>query len=181
MWIIIVIFVFIVVIAILKQFDVLSYEQKEKRENKKQELQAEECVSLRHVAGLPLAENCMCNLYLCKDKIVIESEGATFNLLKEKLIDVNLKTETEIRKAYVSSVGGAVGGALLFGPLGAMIGGRTKEKEDKTEKQFLIFTYLKDNQNQYISFEITREFSKALKFIKDFRDNAKQEKKEFNL
>lgn len=42
-----------------------------------------------------------------------------------------IKTDKEIQQQYVSSVGGAVGGAVLFGPLGAITGGRAKKKTVK--------------------------------------------------
>ncbi|MEA4896165.1 MAG: hypothetical protein VB064_13035 [Oscillospiraceae bacterium] len=141
-------------------------------------------VTLLHFAGLPIASGLSCTLYDYLDKIDICNGYMFFTLSKSKITDVCLRTDVEIRKQYVSSVGGAVGGAVLFGPLGAMIGGRAKQKQDKTVHTYLIFTYLKDGQLQYIGFEATRERAKAMKFVNDFRvamKNSPHQTAAFNL
>ena len=56
----------------------------------------------------------------------------TFKLLKEKITDVTMTNDIEIQKNNVSSIGGAVSGAILFGALGAIIGGRAKNKKVKS-------------------------------------------------
>ena len=136
--------------------------------------------NFKHMAGLTVNEGANVDLFVCNDRVVMESNGAQFNLNNNKILDVTVKSETEIRKAYVSSVGGAVGGAILFGPLGAMIGGRAKKKTDKTVKSYLIFTYDKGDKTDFISFEIVN-FIKADKIVKYFKDNVNKTKKEINL
>lgn len=179
-WLIIgTIFIAMVIYQIITYTNPLSKEEKSERKKRKEELKATKAITLPHFYGLPVAEGTLCNLYLCEDKIVFESKGATFNLYKDKIIDVSDKSEEEISKSYVSSIGGAVGGALLFGPLGAMIGGRTKEKVDKEERFFLIFTYKEKNENKYISFLVNRDRTGIYDFIADFQNNYN--KKEFNL
>ncbi len=91
-------------------------------------------VYCKHQIGLPLAEGANCEVWHDEDedKVVIASSGNAFNLAFSKVTDITIKTDEEIQKAYVSSIGGAVGGAVLFGTLGAMVGGRAKEKESKT-------------------------------------------------
>lgn len=120
-----------------------------------------------HTVGLPIAEGSICTVTAFDNRIVIEGSGNKFNLDKRRLLDVTIKTDLEIQKAYVSSAGGAIGGALLFGPLGALVGGRAKKKETKKLSNYLIFTYDKDGATQYISFDSTGNFS-ANKFVKDF-------------
>lgn len=134
----------------------------------------------KHMTGLTVNEGANVDLFVCNDRIVMESNGTQFNLDNNKILDVTIKTETEIRKAYVSSIGGAVGGAVLFGPLGAMIGGRAKKKTDKTVKSYLIFTYDKGDKTDFISFEIIN-FLKTDKIVKYFKDNSNKTKKEINL
>lgn len=107
-----------------------------------------------HMAGLPLAQAAMCSIIYDEDGLSFKSSGNTFSLSYDKITAVDLKTSTEIQKSYVSSVGGAVAGAYLFGPLGAMVGGRAKEKKSKTVENFIIFTYLKEGNVDYISFKI---------------------------
>lgn len=170
-WIIFaVIIVLIIIYQVVVYTNPISNEQKTKREQKKEELNAKKSITLPHFYGLPLAEGSMCNLFLCDDNIVIECKGTTFNLNKDKIIDVAGKSETEIKKSYVSSIGGAIGGATLFGPLGAIIGGRAKEKTDKEEKQYLIFTYKDKEENKYISFLVNRDRTGIYDFISDFKE-----------
>ena len=91
--------------------------------------------TLHHVNGLPIAENVACQILSYPDRFEFKSSGMNFNLAKSKITDICIKTETEIQSQYVSSIGGAVGGAVLFGPLGAVIGGRAKKKKTKTVSQ----------------------------------------------
>lgn len=121
--------------------------------------------------GLPMPENTLCDILSCPTYYEFNLNNTTFKLDKNKIQDISLKTDTEIQKYYTSSIGGAVGGAVLFGPLGAMIGGRTKKKTDTTVKTYLIFTYLKDNEVQYISFNATNSLF-AHKFVNEFKKNS---------
>lgn len=111
--------------------------------------------TLYHTAGLPIPENTLCKIYSYPNKYVIEANGQSFNLNKEKVTGLNMKTDVDIHNSYVSSAGGAVGGAMVFGPVGALIGGRVKQKTDRTVHTYLIFTYQKGNDIDYIAFEAT--------------------------
>lgn len=119
----------------------------------------------KHQSGLPLAQNVSCTLVYRGDCIDIVGGGATFRLPIEKVQGLTTVTDEEIRKQYVSSVGAAAAGAALFGPLGAMIGGRVKEKHDLTITYYLVITYLKDEQIDYISFELAGKVEDAYNFI----------------
>ncbi len=129
----------------------------------------------KHMAGLPIAEGAECFVYLCSSKIIFFRNETEYSLLFDKVTDVLVKTDSEIHQAYVSSIGGAVGGAVLFGPLGAMIGGRAKKKESKTFKYYLIFEYDKDEGVDFISFEIQNQIS-ANSFVKAFSQKEKIKK-----
>lgn len=124
---------------------------------------------LKHFAGLPIPENTLCQVYSTPSRIEIVANGQQFNLTKEKIIDVSITTNTEIQKQLVSSSGGAVGGALLFGAVGALIGGRTKAEEVKQVKSYLIFTYQKENETKYVGFDISSGGTRAEKFVKEFQ------------
>lgn len=137
-------------------------------------------LSASHVNGLPIAENILCVIYSRPTKYEITANGATFNLEKNKVTDVCLKTDVEIQKQYVSSIGGAVGGAVLFGPLGAMIGGRAKKKKTKQTHTYLIFTYESDGEIKYIGFDVTNNFN-ASKLVNEFRKTSFNNKVEINL
>lgn len=149
-------------------------EAKQQMEKRKQESGATFVTSLKHSIGLPVPEGTFCKLFLCPDKIEIECNGNKFNLDKSKITGVTMKTDVEIHKQYVSSIGGAVAGAAIFGTLGAMIGGRSKEKKSKIVNTFLIFTYKKDESLEYISFDVTNSISDGGKLVQDFKSLDKQ-------
>ena len=112
---------------------------------------------IEHTDGLPLAPGAQCSIFYNLDedsnRLEISGGGNTFRLALDKICDIALKTDVEIQKQYVSSVGGAVGGYMLFGGLGAMIGGRAKERETTKTEYYLIITYRKNDELAYISFK----------------------------
>ena len=124
-------------------------------------------VTIKHIIGLPIPENIFCTLSYKNDGIEFKSGNTSFNLSNSKITDMRISTETEIQKQYVSSAGGAVGGALLFGPLGAIVGGRAKEKKSEQVKSYFIITYIDNEEVKYISFDCTLCFE-IHKFIKEF-------------
>lgn len=126
--------------------------------------------ALNHTAGLPIPENTLCKIYSCSNKYVIEANGQSFDLSKEKVTGLNINTDVEIHNSYVSSAGGAVSGAMMFGPVGALIGGRTKQKTDKVVHTYLIFTYQKQNTVDYIAFNATYNKTARL-FVDEFNEN----------
>lgn len=146
--------------------------QKKQRIKDLQDQGVNNLAALKHVNGLPIPENTLCSIMSSDGKIEITANGTTFNLPKSKITDICLKTDVEIKSQYVSSAGGAIGGAMMFGAVGAMIGGRTKEKKKREYSTYLIFTYSKDDTIDYIGFEATH----SLKQAKSFVDEWKQEK-----
>lgn len=128
--------------------------------------------TMKHVNGLPIAENMDCTITSADDKFIFSSGSMHFELDKSKITDICIKTEQEIQEQYVSSVGGAVGGAMLFGTLGAMIGGRAKKKKVKNETHhYLIITYQSPDV-KYIGFEIGLNLASAYVFESDFKKTA---------
>ena len=113
--------------------------------------------NLIHFDGLPISENTICKVVSYNDKYEFIANGLTFNLQKDRITDVSIKTDVEIQKQSVSSIGGAIGGAVLFGPLGAIIGGRAKDRKVKTTTKYLIITYLKDDDVKLLCFVINKQ------------------------
>lgn len=110
--------------------------------------------NLIHFDGLPIAENTICKILSYADKYEFVANGLSFNLQKDRITDICIKTDVEIQKQAVSSIGGAVAGAVLLGPLGAIIGGRAKDRKVKTTTKYLIITYLKDEEVKILCFVI---------------------------
>lgn len=151
-----------------------SMEKKHRNAEFKQSLanqrdRASRTISGEHMAGLPLGEGTAASMEFGDTSIVINGGGNEFTLSYDKISAAEVKSDVEIQKAYVSSVGGAVGGAVLFGPLGAMIGGRAKEKKTTVTEYYFIITYIKDGEVNYISLKIP-EPNHANKIIRRFED-----------
>lgn len=134
----------------------------------------------KHTIGLSIPENTVCSLHLYSQGLKVNGNGVSFNLPINRILDIVVKSEEEIQKQLVSSTGGAVAGGILFGALGAMIGGRAKEKKIKTFKQYLIFTYEKDNKPEYIAFDTTNNVD-YIKFITYFQKYMQKGNMQVNL
>lgn len=131
-------------------------------------------VTLKYIDGLPLASGVDCEISSYPNQIKITGNNTEFNLDKSLLVDVCIKTDVEIQNQYVSSVGGAVAGAILFGGLGAIVGGRAKQKETRISSNYLIFTYSKNDEIKYISFEVPPYLKQASLFVKEFKTISKK-------
>ncbi|WP_166433144.1 hypothetical protein [Enterocloster clostridioformis] len=165
----------VVVILIFISINAASKSSRKKskmRQEKQQELNAAGIKyqnSLTLFSGLKIPENTTCVVSICVDSLCIEANGVKYLLKNEKIKDACTKTDVEIQKQYVSSVGGAVGGALLFGTVGAMIGGRAKEKTSRTVHNYLIITYEKDGMPDYIAFDVTGSPTVSQRFIDEYK------------
>lgn len=129
-------------------------------------------ITAKHQAGLPLAQDATCAVVKEDDGFKISGGGNDYILKNMKITDICVKSDVEIQRQYVSSIGGAVGGAVVFGPLGAIVGGRAKKKKIKTKTYYLIFSYISDSEISYISFEITEHDQlRAAKWAEEFIKN----------
>jgi len=127
--------------------------------------------TLNHVNGLPLAENLLCEIFSYPDRIEFKAGTTNIKLAREKITDMCLKFDTEIQNQMVSSIGGTIAGGVMFGPLGAIIGGRAKNKKVKTTTQYLIITYTeKQGGLKYIGFDTKANPSSAVKLVKEFHE-----------
>ena len=144
--------------------------KKKKLKALQKKLGAIDSATFTHIAGLPFADGAECNVLLDNEEYIFERTGTLVHLPFAKVQDVACKTKKEIQNNYVSSIGGAIGGAYLFGPIGAMIGGRTKKIPNvKTEKFFMI-AYEKDGETAYVAFDCKGDGPKGEKFTKAFHN-----------
>lgn len=97
--------------------------------------------SVKHVYGLPCPEDTRVTVEAYRDRITFSANNVNYDLPYNRITDVCMKTDFEIRTQTTSSAGGAVAGAMLFGPLGAAIGGRAKTSNTYKFTDYLIFTY----------------------------------------
>jgi hypothetical protein len=125
-------------------------------------------ITLPHTAGLPIPEKTLCTLFYCSRHIEINANGVEFTLDFSKIHDICLKTSTEIQKQLVSSAGGAVAGAALAGWLGAAIFGGVQQRQIKTTRHYMVFTYTSSNGIAYMAFEIPYNHRYVNYFINEF-------------
>ena len=129
--------------------------------------------AMEHLTGLPIAEGAMCTIYLKSDGYEFERNNQKFKLNFNKVRDVAVKSTSEIQSSYVSSAGGAIGGAMLFGPLGAIIGGRAKKKTSAKITKCLIILANTEDGLKCISFDCTNKLS-AVRFLSAFKRIKKE-------
>ena len=127
---------------------------------------------LTHLSGLPFPEGTQCLAFLYEDKIQFILGTTEISLARNKITDIRLMTASEIQKQAVSSAGGAVAGAMLLGPIGAVIGGRAKAKQIKTKTKCLLITYYdRDGKMATIAFDADRDPNNAAMMARDFKRN----------
>ena len=97
------------------------------------------------------------------------ASGQEFTLDVSKLVDVSVMTQSQVQQQYVSSVGGAVAGAVLFGPIGAIIGGKATKKKVRQSTLYLILTYLSGGTTSYIVFDVTANPYPGYNMQRNFR------------
>ena len=78
-------------------------------------------VSVPRVSGLPVPEKTMAQVYYFEDHLEIDAGGTEYNLTLEKVQEIAIQTHVEQQTQAVSSVGGAMLGAAIAGPIGAAI------------------------------------------------------------
>ena len=126
--------------------------------------------AFHHVNGLPIAENLLCEVFSYPDRLDFKAGTTNIKLARGKITDMCLKSDTEIQNQAVSSIGGAIAGGMMFGALGAIIGGRAKNKKVKTITQYLIITYTgEQGELKYIGFDIKNNPQSAEKLVKEFQ------------
>ena len=130
-----------------------------------------------HVSGLPIPDETGCSLIFEEDNLTIktvEVDSIQFKVSYNKIVNLQTQTNYDLQNTMVSSAGGAVAGAMLFGAPGAMIGGRAKKKKVITVEHFLVITYKKDNALENLHFQLREEVGemvviKAEKLIEKYR------------
>ena len=130
-----------------------------------------------HSSGLNLPAGVKCKVSVFPDRLLITGMSQDFSLSHSKVRNVSISTQKEVQKHYVSSAGGAVAGGILFGPIGAAIGGSAKEKNIRTYTRFLIFAYgeTESAETKYIIFKLGEwNVNKAQRFVSVYKQRSKR-------
>ncbi len=128
-------------------------EAKQALEHKMSAYNATHYTSLQLVSGLPFAENTSCQLFLSPSNLIIEALSQHYTIDISQILAAQTKGDTEIIQEVTSSGGKALVGGLLFGPVGAIIGARTKTKKTAKVTFYLIINYInKNNETDVLAF-----------------------------
>lgn len=106
---------------------------------------------------------------LTGDSVIIDNSDMSFTLEKSQITNSGFFTEQDVISKNRSVIGRSIAGGLMFGEMGAVIGGLSGVNNNKTiHKKFVFITYQSSNNTDCgIVFEIDNyEFQSALKFIK---------------
>lgn len=129
-------------------------------------------ITLKHVSGLNVRPGAACDITIKLDKVNINSQGVTFVINKSKIVDVSIQKDISNCRQAVSSAGGALAGGLVFGVVGAAIGGRTKVKNIKSTNKYVVLTYNKDDDVSYIVFEYKMQAYTLINNLKNISKDA---------
>lgn len=124
---------------------------------------------MKYAGGLNLPVNAVCNVHCLRSEMIIESNGQDFHLPSDKLISVSIMKNTEMKRQYVSSPGGAIAGAIIAGPLGALIGGGVSKRNIRLKSRYLVIAYESKERIEYILFDATYNASVANRLNKHYR------------
>jgi hypothetical protein len=110
------------------------------------------------------------NIASSATEMIISNGIITQKINNSDVLGVKMVNDVQIQEQYVSSVGGAIAGGVLFGVPGAVIGGRAKKKQIKTNETSLVITY-KDNETvkniiikptQFVSFKFMDRYTRQI-------------------
>lgn len=139
------------------------------------EYKPREYAGLVHLAGLPIPENVPCLMLYMDDRLLFLWENKTVRLNLTQIQNMAFTFEFQTQDHLTSSIGSAVVGGMLAGPIGAAIGGRTKKRQTTTHKRYLIIEAA-DGQGQPMRIILDATVNKkADAIIKIFNKRPKQE------
>nr|WP_308742065.1 hypothetical protein [uncultured Anaerocolumna sp.] len=128
---------------------------------------AEKVVLGNLIEGLPIPQNAEMTVRLTPDGVSITVPGTqqTFEINISKLLSIQYFNETELEKVISQSAPGMVIGAVAFGVLGAMVGGRVKTKEERIVRHFIIINY----DDKQIIVETTKDWYNGAALVDYFK------------
>lgn len=130
------------------------------------------------IDGLPVPPNTMITVRLNSEEFYIQAltgrkkeDWPTYELSIEKVENIQLMNQTEIKQVVEQSVPGLIIGGAALGALGAMIGGRVHTKEKVNNHTILVITYNSGEQKQII-LDVTaavKDSERVLNYFKELK------------
>lgn len=141
-----------------------------------------------HLQGLPkMNELSVVEMSISDDYLVLEHlKGIgffsknievtdVFKIHHDKIISLDIIDKTNIESKSKSVIGRGIAGEILFGPVGAMLGGMSGSKTDikSITNYFFNIGYYGKNENDIktIIFKLGTDNKRALKFIREYNDS----------
>lgn len=135
-------------------------------------------VSGSHISGLPIPDGNFVQTTLSPGELtltaVLKGGGKAteqkFTLELDKVKNIQILNETEVKRVVEQSAPGMILGAAAFGIVGAMVGGRVKTKEKTAIKNLLILDYVSDEEKQIVLDCTIDSLHNQAAFLKYFRE-----------
>jgi len=156
----------------------LKYDKKREKELRQQEKLKSQIINvdkIKHISGLPIPDGTDVSIRYEWDNLKIISNGTNYNVECDRILGATYKNEKElVNVSHNSSIAGAVGGAMLLGPIGAIIGGRKTSHESYKDNWILAISYLKEEETKYLVFETKTINLNASKLVSNIDKREKQ-------
>lgn len=110
-----------------------------------------EDIFCKHCNGLPIGENSPCRLTIFQDMVYFYCGTMEFKIPMERVISMDIATKSQIEYIQKQSLSRAVAGGLLFGDVGALLGGMPQSKAIEKTESFLVITYRKEEAIQFVT------------------------------
>lgn len=120
-----------------------------------------------HVSGLPIPAQTQIKLTVFRGMIFINHMVDTnsfwgqkrfgtfeFKLPVEKLISIDVVTQSQIEYIQKQSLSRSVAGGLLFGDIGILLGGMPQSRKIEHVEKFLVISYESENQIHLIVLQV---------------------------
>ena len=133
------------------------------------------------VGGLNLPEGAPCMAIALRSRVVFTALGQEYSLPADRIISASVMTKRQMQRQYVSNAGGALAGAMLLGPVGALIGGYAGRRSISSSAKYLIFTYQDGEEIKYIVFDATGKGSQANRFKRRYKERRRMETVKIDL
>lgn len=128
------------------------------------------------VDGLPVPSNTMITVHLNSERFYIQAltgrkkeDWPTYELTVEKVENIQLMNQTEIKQIVEQSVPGLIIGGVALGALGAMVGGRVHTKEKVKNHTILVITYISGERKQII-LDVTAAVKDSERVLNHFKE-----------
>lgn len=128
------------------------------------------------IDGLPVPQNTAIITNLLTEKLEMRAligrnraDWKTYELSFDKIENICLMNEQEIKQIITQSAPGIILGAATFGILGAMLGGRTKTKEKIKINTLLVIDYFSGEKKQII-LDVTDNLKDSTRMVNKFKE-----------